>query len=447
MSKLADTSGGKATSINIFSFKAPHMRVFHITWLTFFLCFFGWFGLAPLMPIIRDEFQLTKGQIGNLMIASVTMPIFARLIIGWLCDKIGPRLSYTYLLILGSIPVMLVGLSDSYESFLIFRLAIGVIGASFVISQYHTSVMFAPNIIGTANATVAGWGNLGGGITQMAMPVLFAAILGLGYTSPDAWRIAMVIPGIALFIMGFVYYKYTQDTPEGNVLELRKNDPEYKAKQGDSASIWSAFTNYRVWILFLCYGACFGIEITMDNLATLYFVDNFELSIEHAGIIAAVFGGMNLFARALGGYFSDKVNGKHGIKGRVILLGLFLAFEGMGMMLFSTMNSLVPAILCMIGFAFFVKMSNGVTYSIVPFVNKKAMGTISGIVGAGGNVGAVLAGFVFKTENITYQEGLWYVGIGVIVVGMLAFLLKFKEDQSATTSTEKKTNVSQLETV
>src|SRR3546814_6110482 len=64
-------------------------------------------------------------------------------------------------------------------------LMIGVIGASFVITQYHTSVMFAPNVVGTANAATAGWGNAGGGVTQTLMPMIFATILGLGVGTAD----------------------------------------------------------------------------------------------------------------------------------------------------------------------------------------------------------------------------------------------------------------------
>src|SRR3954471_4384341 len=128
---MADTTlTSKASRINLLDFKSPQMRAFHITWMTFFLCFFGWFGIAPLMPIVRKDLALTQGQIGNIMIASVAITVFARLFFGWLCDKIGPRLSYTILLIFGSIPVMTIGFSNSYESFLLFRLAIGVIGAS-----------------------------------------------------------------------------------------------------------------------------------------------------------------------------------------------------------------------------------------------------------------------------------------------------------------------------
>ncbi|MDF2455018.1 MAG: transporter, partial [Cytophagaceae bacterium] len=280
----------KAEKINLFSFGKPHMRAFHITWMTFFLCFFGWFGIAPMMGIIREELDLSKAQIGNIMIASVSITIFARIIIGWLCDRVGPRIAYAAVLLLGSIPVMCIGLSNSYESFLLFRLAIGVIGASFVITQYHTSVMFAPNVVGTANATTAGWGNLGGGVTQMVMPLIFAGFIGLGYSTGLAWRYSMIIPGAALFIMAFVYYFCTQDTPEGNVLELRKSNPDFRAKAADpKGSFKKVISDYRVWILALVYGACFGIEITIDNIAALYFIDNFQLGMAEAGIIAGLF--------------------------------------------------------------------------------------------------------------------------------------------------------------
>ena len=75
------------------------MRAFHMSWFAFFLCFFGWFGIAPLMPIIRSELHLTKEQIGNSAIAAVAVTIFVRILMGWLCDRIGPRRAYAGLLI------------------------------------------------------------------------------------------------------------------------------------------------------------------------------------------------------------------------------------------------------------------------------------------------------------------------------------------------------------
>ena len=207
----------KATSIDLFSLKSVQMRAFHTTWFAFF----GWFGIAPLMAVVREDHDLSKAQIGNTVIASVAITVVARLVIGWLSDRAGPRRAYTWLLILGSLPVMGIGLAQDYETFLLFRLAIGVIGASFAITQYHTSVMFAPNIVGTANATTAGWGNLGGGATQMVMPLLLTSIVTFGVSEAVGWRVAMVVPGVALLLMGIVYHFVTRDAPDGNFDELR----------------------------------------------------------------------------------------------------------------------------------------------------------------------------------------------------------------------------------
>jgi MFS transporter, NNP family, nitrate/nitrite transporter len=416
------STSAKATKVSLLDFKSVPMRAFHLTWVTFFLCFFGWFGIAPLMPVIREDLHLTKSQIGNIIIASVSITVFARIFFGWLCDKIGPRISYTALLILGSLPVMCIGFSNSYESFLLFRLAIGVIGASFVITQYHTSVMFAPNVVGTANATAAGWGNMGGGVTLMVMPLIFSGFIALGYSGASAWRYSMVVPGFALFVMGFVYYFFTKDTPEGNRGEhgsavLVRNDNEPKV------SFWSICKDYRVWTLFLAYGACFGIEITIDNIATLYFVDTFQLGLKEAGIIAGLFGMMNLFARALGGILGDKAGKKFGLRGRIIALSIFLLLEGVGILIFSSTEILPWAIVTMLVFALFLKMANGATYSVVPFINTKAIGAVSGIVGAGGNVGAVLAGMLFTSESMSYRESLFIIGIAVISVSVVSFLL------------------------
>ncbi|SHG11171.1 MFS transporter, NNP family, nitrate/nitrite transporter [Fodinibius roseus] len=423
--KTTDTN--KATSINIFSFAAPHMRTFHLSWISFFLCFFGWFGIAPLMAVIREELDLTQSQIGNTIIASVAITVIARIFIGRFCDKYGPRLTYAVLLILGSIPVIGIGLSNSYETFLLFRLAIGVIGASFVITQYHTSVMFADNVVGTANATTAGWGNMGGGATQVIMPLIFAGFVFLGFEESSAWRYAMIVPGIAMIVLGFLYYHYTTDTPEGNFSELEV-DPvaelEGEEEEAD-VSMREVMKDYRVWSLFVIYGASFGIELTINNIAAIYYHDYFSLDLQTAGLIAGMFGLMNIFARSAGGYLGDTFGIKFGLKGRVRFLFVMLLLEGVALMLFSSMVTLALAIGTMIFFSLCVQMAEGATYSVVPFVNRKAVGAVSGIVGAGGNAGAVMAGFLFKYESLGYPEALFIIGGVVTVVSFLSFTIRF----------------------
>jgi NNP family nitrate/nitrite transporter-like MFS transporter len=417
------------TKLNIFSIKGVQMRTFHITWLMFFVCFFGWFGLAPLMPTIRAELHLTKGQVGNTIIVSVAATIIARLIIGKLCDTWGPRKTAMRLLLIGSLPVFLVGLAHSYLTFLLFRLAIGVIGASFVITQFHTSMMFAPKIKGTANAVTGGWGNLGGGVTNMVMPLIFAAIVGFGYTKAEAWRYAMIVPGVMMLIIAFLYYKYTKDTPEGNYDEIGYTKTQSKTD-------WSILTDWRVWALTMAYAMCFGMEITFDNIASLHFVDSFHLTQSMAGFWAGIFGFMNLFARALGGIVSDKVGGKFGMRGKGLLLAGVLLLEGIGLILFAQAGSLMVAIITMLSFALFLKMSNGATFGIVPFVNAKNVGMVSGIVGAGGNLGGMLFGFLFKSQSITYVQAFTYIGYLVIGVALIVFITRFNKKVSLVESIE-----------
>lgn len=414
----------KATTLRLSDFHSAPMRAFHMTWLSFFLCFFGWFGIAPLMPVVRSELHLTREQVGNSIIASVAITILARLLIGWLCDRIGPRKAYTWLLMLGSLPVMGIGLSHNYATFLIFRLAIGAIGASFVITQYHTSVMFAPNVVGTANAAAAGWGNLGGGVTQMAMPLLFSAFLSLGVSAWWGWRLAMAVPGVALFLIGIAYFFWTEDTPDGDFQKLRDAGALASGSRAGSAFL-EACRDGRVWALAILYGSCFGMELTIDNVAALYFVDYFHLTMKIAGVVASSFGMMNLFARALGGVVSDRCNRRWGLRGRIMLLTCTIAAEGLALMLFSQVRWLPFAIGSMMLAGLFVKMSNGATYAVVPFVNLRALGAVAGIVGAGGNCAAVLAGFLFKTDRLTWPQAFLILGVLVAASSSLALLVRF----------------------
>jgi NNP family nitrate/nitrite transporter-like MFS transporter len=413
------------TKLNIFSLKGVQMRTFHITWLMFFVCFFGWFGLAPLMPTIRAELHLTKAEVGNCIIASVSATIIARLFIGKLCDTWGPRKTAIRLLLVGSIPVFLVGLAHDYTTFLLFRLAIGVIGASFVITQFHTSMMFAPKLKGTANAITGGWGNLGGGVTNIVMPLIFAAIVGFGYTKGEAWRYAMIVPGVMMLIIALLYYKYTKDTPNGNYDEVGYN------KGRSTKTDWSVLADWRIWALTIGYAMCFGMELTFDNVASLHFVDSFHLSQSTAGFWAGIFGSMNLFARALGGIVSDKVGSKFGMRGKGLLLAGVLFLEGIGLILFAQAGSLMVAIVTMLTFALFLKMSNGATYGIVPFINTKNVGLVSGIVGAGGNLGGMMFGFLFKSSSVTYVQAFTYIGFIVIGVSLIILITRFQKSTSA----------------
>jgi len=75
-------------------------------------------------------------------------------------------------------------------------------------------------------------------------------------------------------------------------------------------------------------------------------------------------------------------------------------------------------------------MANGTTYAITPFVNEKNVGLVSGIVGAGGNIGGMLFGFLFKSDSITYSQAFGYIGIIVIAVSFIMLITKFAKEKT-----------------
>ena len=290
--------------------------------------------------------------------------------------------------------------------------------------QYWTSRMFTKEVVGTANAMAGGWGNLGGGVTQLVMgSVLFPLFkLIYGGNSDEAWRTVCVVPAVVTFATGMLLYSFSDDCPKGNYDQLKMHGsmPPVSA----AASFRSGSMNFNSWLLFLQYGCCFGVELTMDAAAALYFSEKFGQSTASAAAIASIFGWMNIFTRVLGGYISDRLNAKLGMRGRLLLQTVLLALEGVFALMFGKTNSLGVAIVIMVIFALFTEMACGSTYGIVPYVDPPNTGSISGIVGAGGNVGAVGFGLAFR--QLPYETAFTIMGATIMGVSALSFLIKIK---------------------
>ncbi len=422
----------KAKTIKLFSIARPHMRAFHFSWFSFFLAFFGWFALAPLQAQIRDNNAwLRVGRRFKYQnIISVAGTILMRLAVGPFCDRFGPRTAQSLILGVFSLPVFLVGTARSYASWTTARFFIGFIGASFVVTQFWTSIMFAPSIVGTANATSAGWGNLGGGVTNALMPLIRAGVARARGINPDdktddtAWRFAMLIPASFLLTTAIGMYFLSDDLPEGNYRDLERTGK--KEKTNPAKTMFRAVTNWRVWILFLLYAGCFGVELLMNANLANYFSGNggkeaFKLKETTAGLIASLFGLMNLFARTTGGIGSDFFSKRWGIRGRLWWFFFVQLINGISFVIFSRIKIIGVAIPVLMIFSFFVQMAEGATFGIVPFVDPEATGAVSGIVGAGGNFGAVAGGFLIFPKVLN-GISTGFFRLGFIVIGT-AFLI------------------------
>jgi NNP family nitrate/nitrite transporter-like MFS transporter len=161
----------------------------------------------------------------------------------------------------------------------------------------------------------------------------------------------------------------------------------------------------------------------------VYYVDHFGLSIGAAGMAAGSFGLLALFARALGGYLSDKGAARGTLNSRVTVLFVMMIGEGIGLLWFANAGSAAMAVIAMLVFGLFTHMACGATYALVPFIDGKALGGVAGIIGAGGNVGAVLAGFLMKGTG-SIQQTLTILSVLVVISALCALAARFGASQN-----------------
>jgi NNP family nitrate/nitrite transporter-like MFS transporter len=102
-----------------------------------------------------------------------------------------------------------------------------------------------------------------------------------------------------------------------------------------------------------------------------------------------------------------------------------LVAEGALVLVFAHTDDLTSAIIVMVFFSMFVQAAEGSTYGIVPYVDPPSTGSISGIVGAGGNVGAVAFGMGFR-ELPDDRDAFIIMGSTILVSGILTAFITIK---------------------
>ncbi len=213
-------------------------RILHLTWFAFFLSFVVWFNFPPFATTIAQDFGLEQPQILTIGLCNVALTVPARILIGMLLDKYGPRLTYSLLLIYAAIPCLIFATAQSFNQLVIGRLLMGIVGAGFVIGIRMTAEWFPPKEVGTAEGIYGGWGNFGSAFSAFTM-VLFALALAFlpgAFQFPEAesfrvlafppfqtdilnWRAAIAGSGIIAALYGIFYYFNVSDTPPGKVYQ------------------------------------------------------------------------------------------------------------------------------------------------------------------------------------------------------------------------------------
>lgn len=432
-----------STKFNLFSFTGK-MKILHMSWMAFFITFFVWYNHAPLLMAIKDSLGLTTEQVKTLLILNVALTIPARVIVGMLTDKFGPRKVYSAILFIGSIPCFMFAFAQSFEVAAIARLLLGFIGAGFVVGIRMVSEWFPHNELGTAEGLYGGWGNFGSAAASFTLPWIALWVGG-----EDGWRYAVALTGAICLIWSFVYYQSVTDTPKGSTYFRPKNiggmevtskgdfvflivmklpmyfalalltwklSPQgvelissnaalaayaglialfivdsYKAYDVNKAIFHTPVPEIQrykfkqVAVLNVLYYATFGSELAVISMLPLFFSETFGLSATAAGMVAAAYAFMNLMSRPGGGFISDRF----GRKKTLLILTAGLALGYFAMSLIDASWPIWVAVVAAMACSFFVQAGEGAVFAVVPLIKRRLTGQIAGMTGAYGNVGAV----------------------------------------------------------
>lgn len=229
----------------LFDWSQEKVRVLHYTWIAFFLTFYVWFNFAPLKSAMVEAFTfLTEDNFKSLLLCNVALTIPARIVIGSLVDKYGPRVTFSGLMIVTVIPGLLFAFGSTFTQLVISRLLLSSIGAGFVIGIKMTANWFPAKHIGRAEGFYAGWGNFGSAAAAGLVPVIGLSLIG----GEIGWKWSLALSSIVTALYGVFYYFKVKDYP---VEDRAKHIIGTSLNKSSvlPVSSWWGLVSYLIWVL------------------------------------------------------------------------------------------------------------------------------------------------------------------------------------------------------
>lgn len=327
--------------------------------LYFDISFMIWGMLGPLAVVIAGDYPMDPVQKANLVALPVLGGSILRLVLGFLADRIGPKLTAQIGMIVTLVPLLLGWLwVDSLDQLYVVAILLGVAGASFAAALPLAGQWYPKEHQGLAMG-IAGAGNSG-----TVLATLFANRLAQHFGS---WEIVFglaIIPIVLVFIYFSLFARNSPNRPAPKRLSEYGN----VLKQRDA------------WVFCALYCVTFGGFVGLANYLTIFFNTQYGLSAVQAADITTICVIAGSFFRPVGGFLADRIGGSR---------MLMFLYAGAAIMLIGV--SFLPPLWLVVSLLFIGMMclgaGNGSVFQLVPQRFAGEIGLVTGIVGAAGGLG------------------------------------------------------------
>ncbi|MFV0490590.1 MAG: nitrate/nitrite transporter [Pseudorhodobacter sp.] len=362
-------------------------------WLSTFaftLCFAVWTIFSIIGLAIKDQLGLSEFQYGVLIATPILSGALTRIILGVWTERYGGRLVFSLQMILTGIATWVLTWADSYTTFLLAALGVGLAGGSFIIGVAYVSKWFPAGKQGTALG-IFGMGNVGAAVTKFLAPFVLVAW---------GWEAVAHIWAAAIALMGVAFFFLAKDDPE-----FRKRR-EQGIKAPSLAEQFAPLKNQQVWRFSLYYFFVFGGFVALALWLPHYLTDVYGIDIRIAGFCAAAFSLSASVFRAYGGVLSDRFGARsvmYWTFGFSAILLFMLAYpptdyviQGKnGPISFSTEMGLIPFVITLFALGFFMSLGKAAVYKHIPVYYPNHVGSVGGLVGMIGGLGGFILPIIF----------------------------------------------------
>src|SRR5690625_3132891 len=373
----------KTSMADSFAAKTPD-RMLWLSTIAFTLCFAVWTIFSIIGIEIRHELNLSEFQYGILIATPVLTGSIIRIVLGVWTERYGGRLIYSLQMVLTGIATLALAFANSYFTFLLAALGVGLAGGSFIIGVAYVSKWYPQSTQGTALG-IFGMGNVGAALTTFVAP--FVMMMG-------GWKLVANVWAVAIIIMGVIFYIFAKDDPDFARRKAQGIQAPPLSEQ------FAPLKSLQAWRFSLYYFYVFGGFVALALWLPHYLVQVYNVDVRIAGIAAASFGLSASVFRMYGGVLSDRFGARavmYWTFGFSLLFLFMLSYpptdyviHGVhGPISFSTQMGLWPFVITMFALGFFMSLGKAAVYRHIPVYYPNHVGSVGGLVGMIGGLGGL----------------------------------------------------------